>query len=169
MTDQFIDHPQLRSLFCSKNNVTHVCKAKLTLCHKWIILLSYLYLLILTVMCCTCRYPCWEHTLWSFLSPVQSTKHLELCDLSFSLFFPFSSSLSCISARNRPEPSEGETDKPKDGQQVGKCSGVYWCDTERGAGVLHTWRPLQSPALTCVWLPGRGMTACLFCFNLVHL
>lgn len=72
--------------------------------------------------------------------------------------FPFnSSSLSCVSAWNWPEPSEGEADKQEDGQQVGKCVGVHRRDTECGAGVLHSWRPLQSPACTSVWLPGWGM------------
>lgn len=51
---------------------------------------------------------------------------------------PFnSSSLSCISAWNRAEPSEGETNEPEDGQQVGKCGGVHRRDSERGAGMLH--------------------------------
>ncbi len=82
-----------------------------------------------------------------------------------SLLIFNSSSISCVSAWNRPEPPEGETDEPEDGQQVGKCGGVHRRDAERGAGVLHPWRALQSPACTGVWLPGRGMIARLHGFR----
>lgn len=57
---------------------------------------------------------------------------------SILYLLPFnSSSLSCVPAWNPAKPSEGETNEPEDGQQVGKCGGVYRRDSERGAGVLH--------------------------------
>lgn len=87
---------------------------------------------------------------------------------NFSLLSFNSFSLSCVPAGDWPEPSEGETDESKDGQQVGKRGGVHRRDAERGAGVLHAWRPLQSPAFACVWLSGRGMITCIQCFATVN-
>lgn len=68
-----------------------------------------------------------------------------------------SSGLPCVSAGDWPEAAEGEVDQQEDGQQVGQFHGVHRRDTECGAGVLHTGRPVQGPALTCFWLPSRGM------------
>lgn len=67
-----------------------------------------------------------------------------------------SSGLPCIPARNPAESSEGETDEPQDGQQVGQRGGVHRRDAERGAGLLHSGRPLQGAALPSVWLPRGG-------------
>lgn len=61
-----------------------------------------------------------------------------------------SSGLPCIPARNPAESSEGETDEPQDGQQVGQRGGVHRRDAERGAGLLHSGRPLQGAALPSV-------------------
>lgn len=101
------------------------------------------------------------------MTPFYPVSQQDIFVSAFSLMSSNSSSLSCVSAWNRPEAPEGETDEPEDGQQVGKRGGVHRRDSERGAGLLHTWRPLQSPAFTSVWLPGRGTIACLY--SLVHL
>lgn len=84
-----------------------------------------------------------------YLWPVITKLRVSLCSVFSHLSF-HSFGLSCLSTGDRAEPSEGETHEPEDGQQVGERRGVYRRDAERGAGLLHARRPLQSPALTSV-------------------
>lgn len=84
-----------------------------------------------------------------YLWPVITKLKIGLClifpHLSFRSF-----GLSCLSTGDRAETPEGEAHEPEDGQQVGERRGVYRRDAERGAGLLHAGRALQSPALTSV-------------------
>lgn len=96
-----------------------------------------------------------------YLWPGITKLKVSLCSI-FSHLSVHSFGLSRLSAGDRAEPSEGEAHEPEDGQQVGERRGVHRRDPERGAGLLHARRPLQSPALTSLWLPRGGMTGALF-------
>lgn len=72
------------------------------------------------------------------MTPFYPVSQQDIFVSAFSLMSSNSSSLSCVSAWNRQEAPEGETDEPEDGQQVGKRGGVHRRDSERGAGLLHT-------------------------------
>lgn len=99
--------------------------------------------------------------------PVLTKQKVSLCSI-FSYLPSYSFGLSRFSTGNQAKPPEGEAYEPEDGQQVGERRGVHRRDAERGAGLLHARRPLQSPALTCVWLPGGGGSGRLVVQGGVH-
>lgn len=116
---------------------------------------------------CICNFPLWSYFWNRFVKIYNYKRSLCACNNSlislaiitklkvslcsvFSHLSIHSFGLSCLSTGDRAESSEGEAHEPEDGQQVGERRGVYRRDAERGAGLLHARRPLQSPALTSV-------------------